>query len=231
MIRDVKQDLVNKRFGSLTVLNDFQRRYVNQNGSTKIYWKCQCDCGNIMYLSRDSIKKRVVNYCPQCRQSGIRNDKLYHVYHGIKQRCYNKNNQNYHKYGANGISMCDEWLNNYDAFKTWAISNGYYYGEYKECTIDRIDSSKGYSPENCRWISLSENSARGNIGRQKVKTKLKDVYAVSENGECEYFTNISEFSRIHNLSRSTVSAILHGRMNPQYHGWTFHSNKTRPIKA
>lgn len=56
-------------------------------------------------------------------------------------------------YGGRGIRICREWANEYLVFKKWALSHGY----EDDLTIDRIDSSGGYSPENCQWLSNSEN--------------------------------------------------------------------------
>ena len=151
----------------------------------------------------------------------VRHEKLYHVYHGIKQRCYNRKNPNYYKYGGKGIIMCDEWLfGGYQQFKDWAIQNGYKDG----LTIDRIDSDGNYDPKNCRWITLSENSARANIGRAKNKTKLSYIYAITPNGDRVDIDNISEFTRLYSLNYSSVSAAIRGRMSNMYHGYEFHSN-------
>lgn len=60
---------------------------------------------------------------------------------------------NYEYYGGRGIKVCDEWINDFEAFKQWAIKNGY----ADKLTIDRIDVSGDYCPENCRWISFQEN--------------------------------------------------------------------------
>ena len=55
----------------------------------------------------------------------------------MKKRCYNKNANNYENYGGRGIKMCDEWKNNFQAFYTWAINNGY----KKELSLDKIDNN------------------------------------------------------------------------------------------
>lgn len=70
----------------------------------------------------------------------------------MKSRCYNKNNPSYKNYGARGITVCIEWLNNFEMFYNWAINNGY----DDNLTIDRIDNNKGYEPYNCRWITHIE---------------------------------------------------------------------------
>ena len=70
----------------------------------------------------------------------------------MKQRCSDANAINYRYYGGKGIRVCDEWRDNFYAFYDWAIANGY----RDDLTIDRIDNSKGYYPDNCRWASYKE---------------------------------------------------------------------------
>lgn len=84
--------------------------------------------------------------------------RLYSIYHGMKERCYNKNTQQYKYYGAKGITICDEWLNENGVqnFIEWSLNNGY----NENLSIDRIDSKKGYSPDNCQWITQKMNSSR-----------------------------------------------------------------------
>lgn len=103
-------------------------------------------------------------------------NKLRIIWSGIKQRCFNKNCKNYSKYGEKGIIVCDEWLN-FKNFFEWAIKNGYDFipdsNGRNTITIDRIDSKKGYYPENCRWcnyeiqnthLSKAKNNKSGYIG-------------------------------------------------------------------
>ena len=71
---------------------------------------------------------------------------------GMIKRCHNVNSKSYLHYGGRGIAVCEDWLNSFQLFYEWAMSNGY----QQNLSIDRIDNDKGYSPENCRWITMKQ---------------------------------------------------------------------------
>ena len=90
----------------------------------------------------------------------------------MKNRCYNSNCKDYKRYGKKGIKIYDEWINNPLSFEEWALSNGYNDG----LTIDRIDENKDYCPENCRWITLEDNS------KWKSTTNKIEVNGITDSG-------------------------------------------------
>lgn len=104
-------------------------------------------------------------------------------YNGMKQRCYNTKDSEYKNYGSRGIRICEDWLSNPDSFFEWGVSNGY----KKGLTIDRIDVNKGYTPENCRWVTMAEQQSnkRTNIfveckGRKVTLAEASRQIGVSE---------------------------------------------------
>lgn len=83
--------------------------------------------------------------------------RLYHIYNGMKARCYNKNEVAYPNYGGRGIRMCDEWLDSqcgFERFVDWALDNGY----SDDLTIERVDVNQNYCPSNCTWITKDEQA-------------------------------------------------------------------------
>ena len=105
--------------------------------------KCVCvNCGKEKYIDKHTLIKTHNVICECSKEVSRRKTRLYHLYHGIKQRCYNPKDKKYPLYGGKGIKMCDEWLNDYELFRIWALENGY----NDSLTIDRIDSSKDYCP-------------------------------------------------------------------------------------
>ena len=96
--------------------------------------------------------------------------RLQRIYYGIKSRCYNSNYRQFYLYGGKGITMCDEWKNNPNSFYEWALNHGY----SDDLTIDRIDNSKGYFAENCRWVSYktqANNTSRNHFVTFNGKTQ------------------------------------------------------------
>ena len=147
---------VGNRYGKLTVV-----AYDHSNNGA--YWLCQCDCGMTTVVCGASLRRGHTKSCgceayktQFIKKHGESHDnktRLYDIWVHMRNRCNNTHRDAYKWYGGKGITVCDEW-NDYSKFKEWAMNNGY----EDDLTIDRIDTSKGYCPENCRWLSKSDNS-------------------------------------------------------------------------
>lgn len=175
------KDLTGQRFGRLTVIER-----VGWNVHKDSTWRCLCDCGNLTVKSSPGLrngknpscgcwkKERISETKTKHGKSGTR---LYGIWKAMNQRCNNPNHRKYRYYGGKGITVCDEWAQNFQTFFEWSIENGY----TDSLTIDRIDNNKGYSPENCQWetVKHQHNHTSGN----RFITYNGETHSLAEWGE------------------------------------------------
>ena len=89
---------------------------------------------------------------------------LYATWYAMNYRCHNPKAYGYKDYGGRGITVCDRWRNDLNAF---AEDMG---ERPKGLTIDRIDNDKGYSPDNCRWATWKQ---QGNNKRSSLEVRRR----------------------------------------------------------
>ena len=118
---------------------------------------------------------------------------LYKTWKRMKNRCENKNSKDYKDYGGRGITICDEWQNDFVEFLYWSLKHGWENG----LSIERKDVNGNYCPENCCYIPLSEQPKN-----RTCTTRIEF------NGEVH---SISEWARIKGMNRSTLKERLNSK--------------------
>jgi len=164
-------DLTGQRFGRLVVAERAANR-----GKNISYWWCICDCGTEKEIRGSNLRHGATRSCgcllsERAREThiihGKCHERIYNIWLGMRQRCSNKQNPAYYRYGGRGITVCNEW-NDFQAFYQWAMANGY----SDDLTIDRIDNMKNYYPQNCRWTTWGQQG----INRRN-NTKFPGVHS------------------------------------------------------
>lgn len=165
-------------FGRLTLLHPVApHEYTDKNGRVRSHkrWRVLCSCGEVKEASlehlvsgqiiscgcygKEAVSKRRTTHGESRKPTGV-----YRVWAGLIQRCTNPRTKNWKRYGGRGISVCDEWRNNYETFREWALASGY----AKGLQIDRIDNNGNYESSNCRFTSA------------KVNTRNREVCVMNE---------------------------------------------------
>lgn len=163
------KDISGQQFGYLTAIR------VDESSTSKAKkWVCKCKCGNnCIVFSSDLISGHTQScgckrYESRNKIHGLSSTPLYKTWCTMKKRCFDKNEKCYKHYGARGITVCDEWVNDYMAFHQWSIENGY----SKGLTIERIDVNGNYCPENCKWITQ----------QKQLWNRTDTIYITDNNG-------------------------------------------------
>lgn len=187
-------DLVDREFGMLKVISEAEHKR-NSCGKSIRMWNCKCECGRLKILSTRELTSGNTKSCGNHKGElvaknnithGLSKTKLYRVWRGMKERCFKENNSSYKDYGGRGITVCDEWLHDFQAFYDWAMANGY----KENLTIERKDVNGDYCPENCTWIPQNEQS------RNKT-----NCHYIEYKGEVK---TLSEWSRELHVDRGMV---------------------------
>jgi len=206
-------DLTGVVSGRLTVV----RRDFSRADKKNSYWLCKCNCpeGNELVVSGINIKSgnttscgcvQRENYEANRTMNGESKTKEYHAWVGMLKRCYDPKYKPYHKYGGRGITVCDEWRDDYFKFLE----------DMGRCpdgmSLDRVDNDSRYSKANCAWRSIEEQN--NNRGDYNVRVEM--------DGET---LSVSQWARRYGFAQKDMSAII-GRIN---RGWTPMRAFTTPI--
>lgn len=205
------KDVKEMKFGRLTATGNIEYRQ-KSDGCKTPFIECVCSCGNRKFINYYSAKRGDTRSCG-CLQQENRikmatthngsKTRLYRIWRSLFERCNNPKCKEYKWYGAKGVKVCEEWTNNFTAFRDWALSHGY----SDDLTIDRINHNGNYEPDNCRWadwITQQNNRSSNRFYTHKGTTKT-----------------IAEWARGYGIPESNLIT----RMRK---GWDFEDALTRP---
>ncbi len=185
-----KHPKIGDKFGRWTVIDEIisnlkPNLFQGHSNGFNFKVKCQCECGKEKHIQLNILRggqslscgclKHDLQIKRQTKHSACKT-KLHNIWVGMRDRCNNPNAKAHKWYYSKGIRVCEEW-NDFIKFKEWAESHGYKEG----LSIDRIDSDLNYCPENCRWLTVSENAKW--VGESK-RIKIKSL--TDENNQLRY---------------------------------------------
>jgi hypothetical protein len=192
-------NLTGKKFGKLTVLSFSHRN------NKHYYWNVACDCGVKKTMRVDTIKNKKVSGCgcgvPESQKTNPHNVKhrlshsqFYNTYYSAKNRCHSDKNVMFYNYGGRGIrflwkSFKDFHTDMYDSFVDFANRN-----KNTRISLDRIDNSKGYFKENCRWATYKQQA------RNSTKNRL-----IEYDGQIKC---LAEWAETYNIPTATLWARI-----------------------
>lgn len=179
---EIHKTIVGSKFGRWEVI---------ESHITKRKILCKCECGKEKNIFLYALKSGISKSCGCLRKDlqrerekitthGMTGTKLYAMYRGMMSRCYSKSYENPKSYREKGITVCDEWKKDRKTFFKWALENGY----MENLSIDRIDNSKGYTPENCRfadWVTQNNNRTNNVTINGMTVRNYANLMGINEN--------------------------------------------------
>ena len=185
MIKDIK----GQRFGKLVA-----NKYVYSDKSGYAYWECTCDCGKKTVVMGANLRSGKTKSCgclyKHSKTHGGSGTRLYKTWCSMKERCARVGDKSYPRYGGRGIRVCEEWKNDFDAFRSWAYHAGY--NDF--LSIDRINVNGNYEPSNCRWAT---QKTQANNKRNSRKINYN-----------ERLLTIAQWANITGVPEATIRARL-----------------------
>ena len=199
--------LPGERYGRLTVVEEADPK-IRSCGRRRRRVACKCDCGNEVVVLLQSLRNGDNVSCgcfstDRKTKHGQYKSRTYGTWHSMTQRCLNSRHQAFASYGGRGISVCRRWMNSFEAFlqDMGEQPNG--------LQLDRINNDGNYEPENCRWVTRSE---------QQRNTRANRL--ISYNGTTKCLSEWAEHTGIH-------IATITGRLRT---GWTIETALVTPPK-
>ena len=186
----MNENLLGRKFNRLQV-----KERIGLDKYGKQLWKCVCDCGKEVIVNTSSLTTGNTQSCGCYKNElignrnkihGMSHTHIYYVWQAMRKRCNKEKDKSFKNYGARGIKVCTEWSEDFTNFYNWAKNNGYKQG----LTLDRVNNNKGYSPENCRWVTM----------KQQANNTRRNKYVLYNNKSI----TIDEACKLADLNISTV---------------------------
>lgn len=206
------EDHTGKRFGMIVILGREPEMRPSRSGKRRAYWRYRCDCGTeksilpsgfVSGQIKDCGCQRVWKSKPRHGHAPYGNmSPTYRNWIAMRDRCRNPNSISYRNYGARGIGIDPRW----DVFENFLADMG---ERPHGLTLDRIDSSKGYGPSNCRWATWKVQG----LNRANVRQIMFD-------GRTQAACEVA-------LQHGINSKAFHRRIGD---GWDVFDAATRPLK-
>lgn len=186
---------------------------------SKMKWLWKCKCGREKEIDYGHVKYGKTQSCgcylnEIITTHGLANTRIYTIWENMKQRCLNKKNDSYFKYGERGIKICERWhlfKNFYEDMGESYTKHVSEYGE-KNTSIDRINNDGNYELLNCRWATPKEQS-----NNQRPNKTQRNFKAIDPSGNVYYSNNQSAFAREHGMTQSGLGMSL--RKKRKYKKW------------
>lgn len=158
--------MIGRQNEHLTIIEVGHTLAINSNVYSA--YMVKCECGTTRLVTTGNFFKMKSCGCLRRKRKSTDeqislNASLYNCWNNMKARCYDTRYHSFHRYGGRGIKVCEEWKENYPAFREWALANGY----DQQLELDRKNNNDVYSPQNCRFVTHAEN-CRNKSQRQKA---------------------------------------------------------------
>ena len=199
----------------MILLKELDRREVGSSGNKVRFALFECEhcktevvrqkhnglrdlsCGCIRY---ELSPKAITKHGDSNKKSKYKN--LFGIWARMKDRCNRKTNEDYKYYGGKGIIVESIW-DDYLEFKKWSLLNGYELN--KNLQIDRKDGNKNYCPENCRWVTPTENQRNRDCVILNTE-KANEIRVLLTKD-----INISEIANMYGVHPDTIKDIKKGK--------------------
>lgn len=181
------------KFNRLTIIE-----ILPQNKGERLKARCQCDCGNKHVVETQRLQSGNTKSCgclklsvlsERCTSHGGSKLPEYQVWFKMKERCQKPSSKDWPYYGGRGITVCERW----NDFGNFLMDMGR--RPFKRAELDRVDNSQGYSRENCRWATHTEN----------CNNQRSNIYFTANN----MTLSIAEWSAVTGISSANIRRRFH----------------------